>query len=91
MVLYDVLMWGQFSWGLTTTTQNSICTTSDLDRSHLTDTRSAENDRIRADTDTQYQIGVSYFGVLQADCAKIRSLKLQRLKSQNQRDILYRS
>ncbi len=30
------------------------------------------------------------FGVLQAVCAKIRSIKLQRLKSQNQRDILYK-
>ncbi len=29
------------------------------------------------------------FGVLQAHCAQIISLKLQRLKSQNQRDILY--
>ncbi len=29
------------------------------------------------------------FGVLQAVCASIRSVKLQRLKSQNQRDILY--
>ncbi len=31
------------------------------------------------------------FGVLQAECAYIRSLKLQRLKSQNQRYILYQS
>ncbi len=31
------------------------------------------------------------FGVLQAVCAYIRSLKLQRLKSQSQRDILYES
>ncbi len=31
------------------------------------------------------------FGVLQAVHALIRSLKLQRLKSQNQRDILYKS
>ncbi len=30
-----------------------------------------------------------YLWVLQADNAQIRSLKLQRLKSQNQRDILY--
>ncbi len=52
MVLYDVL------WGLTTT-QDSICTTSDLDRSRLTEIRSAENDRIRADTDPKYQIDAS--------------------------------
>ncbi len=32
-----------------------------------------------------------YLEQSQADCAKIRSLKLQRLKSQNQRDILYQS
>ncbi len=31
------------------------------------------------------------FGVLQAVCAYISSVKLQRLKSQNQRDILYKS
>ncbi len=31
------------------------------------------------------------FGVLQAVCAYIRSVKLQRLKSQTQRDILYKS
>ncbi len=47
-----------FLWGLTTT-QNSIRTTSDLDRSHLTDTRSAENDRIGADTDPEYRIDTS--------------------------------
>ncbi len=42
-------------WGLTTT-QNSIRTTSDLDWSYLTDTRSAENDRIGADTNPEYRI-----------------------------------
>ncbi len=31
------------------------------------------------------------FGVSHADCAWIRSLKLQRLKSQTQRDIIYKS
>ncbi len=31
------------------------------------------------------------FGVLQAVCAYIRSVKLQRIKSQTQRDILYKS
>ncbi len=31
------------------------------------------------------------FGVLQAVCAYIRSVKLQRLKSQTQSDILYKS
>ncbi len=51
-----MFMW--FSWGLTTT-QNSIRTTSDLDRSRLTDTRSAENDRIGADTDPEYRIDAS--------------------------------
>ncbi len=48
-----MFMW--FLWGLTTA-QNSIRTTSDLDRSRLTDTRSAENDRIGADTDPEYRI-----------------------------------
>ncbi len=42
-----------FYWGLTTA-QNSIRTISDLDLSRLTDTRSAENDRIGADTDPAY-------------------------------------
>ncbi len=42
-------------WGLKTT-QNSIRTTSDLDRSHLMDTLSEENDRIGADTDPGYRI-----------------------------------
>ncbi len=51
-----MFMW--FSWGLTTT-QNSIRTTSDLDRSRLTDTRSTENDRIGADTDPEYRIDAS--------------------------------
>ncbi len=50
-----MFMW--FSWGLTTA-QNSM-RTSDLDRSHLTDTRSAENDRIGADTDPEYRIDAS--------------------------------
>ncbi len=45
-------------WGLTIT-QNSIHTISDLDRSHLSDTRSAENDRIGADTDPEYRIDAS--------------------------------
>ncbi len=47
MVLYNVFV--PFV-GLTIT-QNSIRTISDLDRSRLTDTRSAENDRIGADTE----------------------------------------
>ncbi len=50
-------------WGLTTT-QNSIHTTSDLDRSCLTDTRSAENDRIGADTDPEYRIDASLLSIL---------------------------
>ncbi len=49
MVLYNVFV---LSWCLTIT-QNSIRTTSDLDRSRLTDTRSAENDRIGADPENQ--------------------------------------
>ncbi len=36
-----------------------IRTISDLDRSRLTDTRSAENDRIGADTDPEYRIDTS--------------------------------
>ncbi len=55
MVLYNAFV---LSWGLTITL-NSICTISDLDRSRLTDTRSAENDRIRADTDPEYRIDAS--------------------------------
>ncbi len=43
------------SWGFTTT-QNSICTASDLDRARLTDTQSAENDWIEADTDHEHRI-----------------------------------
>ncbi len=52
------MMFMFFSWGLTTA-QNSIHTTSDLDRSRLTDTRSAENDWIGADTDPEYRIDAS--------------------------------
>ncbi len=55
MVLYNAFV---LSWGLTIT-QNSIHTISDLDRSRLTDTRSAENDRIGADTDPEYRIDAS--------------------------------
>ncbi len=46
------------SWGLTIT-QNSIHTISDLDRSRLTDIRSAENASIGADTDPEYRIDAS--------------------------------
>ncbi len=38
---------------------NSIRTISDLDRSRLTDTRSAENTSIGADTDPEYRIDAS--------------------------------
>ncbi len=55
MVLYNAFV---LSWGLTIT-QNSIHTISDLDRSCLTDTRSAENDWIGADTDPEYRIDAS--------------------------------
>ncbi len=55
MVLYNAFV---LSWGLTIT-QNSIRTISNLDRSRLTDTRSAENDRIGADTDPEYRIDAS--------------------------------
>ncbi len=55
MVLYNVFV---LSRGLTIT-QNSIHTISDLDQSGLTDTRSAENDRIGADTDPEYRIDAS--------------------------------
>ncbi len=47
-----------FLWGLTTA-QKSIRTTSDLDRSRLTDTRSTENDKIGADTNPEYRIDAS--------------------------------
>ncbi len=55
MVLYNVFV---LVWDLTIT-QNSIHTISYLDRSRLTDTRSAENDRLEADTDTVYRIDAS--------------------------------
>ncbi len=55
MVLYNAFV---LSWG-STITQNSIHTLSDLDRSPLSDTRSAENDRIGADTDPEYRIDAS--------------------------------
>ncbi len=55
MVLYNAFV---LSWGLTIT-QNSIHTISDLDRSRPSDTRSAENDRIGADTDPEYRIDAS--------------------------------
>ncbi len=55
MVLYNAFV---LSWGLTIT-QNSIHTISYLDRSHLSDTRSAENDWIGADTDPEYRIDAS--------------------------------
>ncbi len=48
------------SWGLTLT-QNTIHTTSDLDRSRLTDTRSAEKDRIGTDTDTDASLVIMCF------------------------------
>ncbi len=57
MVLYNAFV---LSWGLTIT-QNSIHTISDLDRSRLSDTRSAENDRIGADTDPEYRIDASLY------------------------------
>ncbi len=55
MVLYDVYV---VFVGLTTA-QNSIRTTSDLDRSRLTDTQSTENDRFGADTEPEYRIDAS--------------------------------
>ncbi len=58
MVLYGVFV---TSVGLNNNTEyyKLKSTGSDLDRSHLTDTRSAENDWIGADTDPQYQIDAS--------------------------------
>ncbi len=55
IVLYNAFV---LSWGLTIT-QNSIHTISDLDRSRLSETRSAENDRIGTDTDPEYRIDAS--------------------------------
>ncbi len=52
------MMFLWLSWGLTTT-QNSIRTASDLGWSRLTDTQSAEYDRIGADTDPEYRIDAS--------------------------------
>ncbi len=59
-----MFMW--FSWGLTTA-QNSIRTTSDLHRSRLTNTRSAENDQIGADTDPEYRIDASLVKIVQIE------------------------
>ncbi len=57
MVLYNASV---LSWGLTITqNSNVIHTISYLDRSPLTDTRSAENDRIGADIDPEYRIDAS--------------------------------
>ncbi len=55
MVLYNVFV---LSWGLTIT-QNIIHTISDLDQAGLSDTRSAKNDWIGADTDPEYRIDAS--------------------------------
>ncbi len=55
IVLYNAFV---LSWGLIIT-QNSIRRISDLDRSRLSDIRSAENDWIGADTDPEYQIDAS--------------------------------
>ncbi len=60
-VLYYVF---ELSWGLIIT-QNNIHTISVLDRSRLTDTRSAENDRIGADTDPEYRIDASLVNIEQ--------------------------
>ncbi len=60
MVLYNAFV---LSWGLTIT-QNSIRRISDLDRSRLSDTRSAENDRIGADTDPEYRIDASLYSTV---------------------------
>ncbi len=60
MVLYNAFV---LSWGLTIT-QNSIRRISDLDRSGLSDTRSAENDWIGADTDPEYRIGASLVNII---------------------------
>ncbi len=58
MVLYGVFV---SSVGLNNNTEyyKLKSTGSDLDRSRLTDTRSAENDWIGADTDPQYRIDAS--------------------------------
>ncbi len=46
-------------WGLTITQNSRPIRISDLDRSRLSDTRSAENARIGADTDPEYRIDAS--------------------------------
>ncbi len=73
MVLYNAFV---LSWGLTIT-QNSIHTISDLDRSGLSDTRSAENDRIGADTDPEYRIDASLlFSCVTYKAARSHYLKI---------------
>ncbi len=54
MVLYDVFVVFMGFCGF-----RSKCTTSDLDRSHLTNKRSAENDWIGANTIPEYRIDAS--------------------------------
>ncbi len=71
MVLYNAFV---VSWGLTIT-QNSIHTISDLDRSRLSDTQSAENDRIGADTDPEYQIDASLVRALRIYVERTRSFR----------------
>ncbi len=66
MVLYNAFV---LSRGLTIT-QNSICTISDLDRSRLSDTRSAENDRIGADTDPEYWLDTSLIFTTGTACSE---------------------
>ncbi len=70
MVLYNILV---LLWGLTIT-QNSIHTISDLDRSHLTETRSTETASIGAHIYTEYRIDASLPGTELVDGRKSASL-----------------
>ncbi len=71
MVLYNAFV---LSWGLTIT-QNSIHTISDLDPSRLSDTRSAENDWIGADTDPEYRIDASLGTIMHHSLAEHKLLE----------------
>ncbi len=77
MVLYNAFV---LSWGLTIT-QNSIHTISDLDRSCLSDTRSAENDRIGADTDPEYRIDASLVQTADKNITIIHTTPIHQLTS----------
>ncbi len=85
LTLWCFIMRLGLSWGLTIT-QNSIRTISDLDRSHLSDTRSAENDRIGADTDPEYRIDASLSKIQQNKTTDTYSTSQGPIKREGERE-----